>query len=394
MGPIGKDSFESNEYINMTVFLHSFFLIMVSMPSLFIVSGYNGFYFFGLTLPVATLLFQIKDLTYVVKIPKKIVLSILILLFSSVINSVSASFMHLALHLLFLLIIISFYNYETNNNNILLTKTIRFIFITYSILVLIVSFLHIIGQLWIVPGFIYLFDDGDIRILIFSTEPSYLSFLIFIMYRYLTYNNQNKLYLLIAVLVMILTKSMFGLVLSVFAIVSYFLLSTKDIKFFSGSLFIFLALLLIVTSIIPEYYLNRIIELLNADGAIDSYGTFSIRILPVIFFYEQVMSNPMILLFGEGSNSMNIEFYNSIGYQYTSNDSLSTHMASFLYDYGIFPSLLVASHIIQHGIKNKILSIILLILISLNSSFGTYLFLFYVLLEQSIKLNSRRGVYA
>ena len=80
-----------------------------------------------------------------------------------------------------------------------------------------------------------------------------------------------------------------------------------------------------------------------------------IRLLPVVFFWEQLQLKPLwMLLFGNGVGSMNLTFYEEVGQYFTDNDGFSTYMIGFVYDNGIIPLVLIFKYAIPREKKQPV----------------------------------------
>jgi len=192
--------------------------------------------------------------------------------------------------------------------------------------------------------------------------------------------NINILLLFITVIAIFITKSVYGVIAILLMLVMHIDHVKPSMKLPLMVLGSAIFIALIGSS---SYFIDRLVLLQNSSG-VEEMGTAGIRLLPIVFAFEQFQQKPLwTLLIGNGPGVLNDMFYIQVGQFYTEGLKLSTHMIGFIYDFGIIPLALVFNYAMPRNRRQKLLYFAMFLLISTNSGFGTYLFLTFIILERA-----------
>lgn len=226
------------------------------------------------------------------------------------------------------------------------------------------------------------------RVSAFATEPSYAGLIMLIMSRFvivtdIKWFNWKRLGLIITGL--LASLSLFSLI-SVAMIMAMYLYQRGKERSSLGLLTV--TILLLVTTYFTDYFEIRL-NSLDLSAGVQGLRSGTIRILPYFYIIEILPNNMWPIFVGAGAGMLEPEFFINLGQFYTMNNSLPTHMAASIYDYGL-PSILVILFLWNrpNKITERVLFLLMAILMMTNTGMGTYLFVIfgiYALLEQRLR---------
>ena len=368
--------------------IHYLFLVILCVPSLFLIEIEGVGYFFGYYL-VGIVLIALTAL-YRTRWPSQLVIAGVVMIVNSAIHAGSTRLGVLFFDLFFLILFAVFSRYSYSQYYF--TRLVRSLFWVYCGTLVFCGLMDIIGLNLILPSFLYTIDreTGGFRYHAFATESSYAALLLLIFYRYLFRESDGKLplrYLFFVSLSIFIAKSMYGM-LSLCVIL--FLHLSYSRKSYKIPLAMFFSMIMVYGVSVSEFFINRILMLVNSESLIQT-GSAGIRLLPIVFFIEQLYERSFLfLLFGNGAGSMGPLFYEKIGHFYTSSEQLATHMIGFVYNYGLIPIILVSNFTVSKVRIHQAFFIVMFLLVATNSGFGTYLFLIFIIVERASRdfLNS------
>lgn len=360
--------------------LAKLFFVTLTLPGIFIIpvgSTYlYGFYITGVLLIVAQVFYRTRW-------PTLLLMTAVYMIFCAAINFSSTQISVLIFYL-FILVLMACFSREGHSSKTL-SRIVMYFFYGYVFVLFLSIFIDLIGAQSLLPNFVYVLDQHGrgYRFNAFATESSYAALLLLVFYRFLYRYNGSSLNLSLLCLTIgaiFITKSIYGVI----AMILILAMHVDNVKASMKLPLLFASGAIIIGLIASSpYFIERLVSLQNSNE-VEEMGTAGIRLLPVVFFFEQLQNKPLwMLLFGNGVGSMNLTFYEEVGKNFTENEGFSTYMIGFIYDNGIIPLALILKYAMPKNKKQKLLYFAIFILISTNSGFGTYLFLTFIILERA-----------
>lgn len=226
------------------------------------------------------------------------------------------------------------------------------------------------------------------RVLGFATEPSYAGMIMLILARFVIvcdpyWFGPRRLALVLGAL--LASLSLFALISAI--LILAMLMLERGVKRAILGVLVASAVLIVGMSQ-TDFFAARLAEIDLSQG-LRGLDTGTPRLLPYVYMVEVLPENPWALFVGAGAGAFEPAFFTALGQYVTANDYLATHMAGPLYDYGllaILPILFLWNR--PEGLAARALFIAMSLVIMLNTSIGTYLFILYgtfALLEQRLR---------
>lgn len=239
-------------------------------------------------------------------------------------------------------------------------------------------------------------ENDGFRYYSLSSEPSYASFIVILLYySYMLldkskgslFKGENLFLFILLVYMVIFFKSGYGIVLFGILLASYFGLSKTSIAVY-GSILILTFLFFVfgkqlfrdvnyvpvqrVLNVIDRFDLSNPISLFQAD-----FNTY-FRIVPIFYYFETASVNDWQFYLGHGASTSKEFIVPAIFTAYLDGEYLGGFLPAFLYDYGIVGAFLVITFIARllPGIIS--ISTVIVILLLTNANFNTQLFWFII----------------
>jgi len=343
-------------------------LITLLFPQLFLIELPSGGVVFGYYIvgAVFVILAQIANSKW----PLSLLIAGLVMISTSVLHFGATKIPVLIFQLFTLALIISMTNGSIKQETY--RQMFTWAFWIYVSTIILISILDLLNLNFLLPEFLYSVDrnNGAIRPHAFATESSYVAFLMVIMYQYLfpQLGQKQLKYLLFSVLILLLIKSLYGLILIAYLIGFYIVKDQSRYKGLWGILFVVGAASVLLMS---SYILDRFSKLEEVENVV-SLGSAGIRLLPWVYYVD--IFNLKTFFLGQGAGVMDKEFFEEFGKFFTVYGRLSTHYIGFIFDYGIIPTILIMKAILPNNRKAFFLIMPLVLMSIINTGFSTYLF--------------------
>jgi hypothetical protein len=382
-----------------------FFLLLATVPNFFTIDGKNllliGYAVFGI---VALTLINFRAFPVLQNHFILFVFAYLVL--SGVLNHEEAQLSSIVYSFFFIATYIFYSGFAKENFDVgYFRKVLRLIFILYFI-GLIAGKLYVSYGLFTpiggIPGFLKghlgtTLESSGFRYYSLSSEPSYASFIVILLYYSYVLLGEKKgslfrgenLFLFIMLTYMIFYfKSGYGIVLFGILLLNYIGFSKTSIIFYAigfilAILFlIFGAELFAASDFVP---LQRVLNVLNKfnfsnpTSLIQADFNTYFRIAPIFHYFQTSSVIDWQFYFGHGASTSKEFIVPTLFTAYLEGEYLGGFIPAFFYDYGLFGACLVIVFIARLLPGFFSISTVIVILLLTNANFNTQLFWFVIL---------------